>query len=44
MRQSLKVVGLGRERVERCVQRNSTTGSSVSPVSQRVPSEFLHVL
>ena len=44
MRQSLKVVGLGRERVEPCVQRNSTTGSSVSPVSKGVPSSMFEFL
>ena len=40
VRQSLKVVGLGRQRVEPCVQRNSTTGSSVRPVSRGVPSSM----
>ena len=44
MRQSLKVVGLGRGRVEPCVQRNSTPGSSVSPVSRGVPSSMLEFL
>ena len=37
-------VGLGRKRVEPCVQRNSTTGSFVSPVSGGVPSSMLEFL